>query len=80
MGGAKLTVNTPEIQSRRESQRPIGRLLNRGVPCESQPARTTRCGLEQGGGQGFGHLLNQAQRLVELIEMQQALEFTFGAP
>jgi hypothetical protein len=70
IGGAELSVNTPEIQARRESQRPVGGLLNCGVPRESQPTRTTCCGLEQDGGQGRGRLLNQVQRLVKLIEVQ----------
>src|SRR5215510_11833958 len=60
VGGAELSVNTPEIQARRESQRPVGGLLNCGVPRESQPARTPNRGAEQDGGQG----------LVKLIEVQ----------
>ena len=70
VSGAKLTVNTPEIHARRESQRPVGCLLNCGVPRESQPARTPQCGLEQDGSQGLGRLLDHVQRLVEFIEMQ----------
>src|SRR5215510_10029215 len=70
VGGAELTVNTPEIQARRESQRPVGCLLNCGVPRESQPTRTPQCGAEQDGGQGLGRLLDQVQRLVKLVEVQ----------
>src|SRR5215475_13036237 len=67
VGVAELTVNAPEIQARRESQRPVGGLLNRGVPCESQPARTPQCRAEQDGRQRHGRLLNQMQRLIELV-------------
>jgi hypothetical protein len=35
VGGAELAVNAPKIQARRESQRPVGCLLNCGVPRES---------------------------------------------
>src|SRR5262249_46237739 len=59
VSGAELTINAPEIQSRRERQRPVGGLLNCGVPRESQTARTPRCGLEQEGGQELGRLFNQ---------------------
>src|SRR5215510_4026789 len=70
VGGAELPVNTPEIQARRESQRPVGGLLNCGVPRESQPARTPNRGAAQDCGQGLGRLLNQVQRLVKLIDVQ----------
>ena len=50
VGVSELTVNTPEIQARRESQRPVGSLLNCCVPGKSQPARTSRCGAEQESG------------------------------
>src|SRR5262245_56756175 len=70
VGSAELTVNTPELQARRESQRPVGGLLNCGVSRESQPTRTPNRGAEQDGGQGLGRLLNQVQRLVKLIEVQ----------
>src|SRR5215471_7052332 len=69
VGVAELTVNAPEIQARRESQRPVGCLLNWGVPRESQPARAPHCGAAQDGGQGLGRLLNHVYRLVNLIKM-----------
>jgi hypothetical protein len=40
IGGAKLAVNTPEVQARRECHRPVGCLLNRCVTLEDQSARS----------------------------------------
>ncbi len=79
VGVAELAVDAPEVEPRRERERPVGGLLDRGVPRQRESVGPPDLGAEHQRGQRFEGLPGQPERLADFVEVEMALECPFDA-
>ena len=79
VGAPELAVDAPEVEPRRERQRPVGRLLDRAVPREPEAAGLPHRGAAQDRGERLPRLTGQAQGLGELVDVELPDQRAFDA-
>ena len=70
VGAPQLAVDAPEVEPRRERQRPEGRLLDRPVPLEHEATRLPHGGAQHDRRERLPRLAGQAQGLGELVDVE----------